>query len=653
MTTTMKQTIAILSLLMISVSCWAKKTVVWSQPSCLYISASYFSVRSVAFSDTATVVTLQTNHAQNSVRFSHATFLRADDGRHYAVRYCKEYALDEWMPVDRQSESVVTLVFEPIKGRQRALDLLEGYAVNDFKFFGIHDASKPMKLQPFPYESKEVKDFRASFFTSDSVCIRGRFEVLPADRVGTIEHRDIFSGRDFPLAVTVNDDGTFERRFKVDHPVAYSLYFEQTSIPFIALPGMTVNILVNENGEVDYTVGEGRPHPFARLLQHGFHDLTSYDYRAFREDTKQLDFKAFAQKMERVAQTDVRLLDYLARRYELSPLEYAVAKTSALLGAACHFLDFEMMVRDSRTDSVLQAQMNEPENYRLLKQLIVDDRLVLMFQRYDIFQNRYSYMDLIMKSAWKVDEGGVYAERSHAEADSMALSLDRNMFGQDEPSVLVKVHLLNVLQQRLNESVTVAYANDNTAVDKEKIRAQLDREAEDAYRLTKSELTEPFYQKMADKIYQHYLDTKDFTYCLPMNQATLILRKITDRFKGKYVFLDFWSTGCGPCRSNIEGTSSARARLRQNPEVAFVFITNDYQSPEKPYQEYVAKHLKDDYTYRLPRADYELLRELFQFNGIPHYEVLDKQGNVVRIDGHWFSEEYFNNKLKMIKQRLE
>ena len=56
----------------------------------------------------------------------------------------------------------------------------------------------------------------------------------------------------------------------------------------------------------------------------------------------------------------------------------------------------------------------------------------------------------------------------------MALSLDRNMFGQDEPSVLVKVHLLNVLQQRLNESVTVAYANDNTAVDKEKIRARLD-----------------------------------------------------------------------------------------------------------------------------------------------------------------------------------
>jgi len=56
----------------------------------------------------------------------------------------------------------------------------------------------------------------------------------------------------------------------------------------------------------------------------------------------------------------------------------------------------------------------------------------------------------------------------------------------------------------------------------------------------------------------------------------------------------------------------------------------------------------------LPNEDYVLLRELFQFNGIPHYETLDKQGDVIRIDTRWWSNvDTFNKLLGDIKQKLE
>ena len=119
------------------------------------------------------------------------------------------------------------------------------------------------------------------------------------------------------------------------------------------------------------------------------------------------------------------------------------------------------------------------------------------------------------------------------------------------------------------------------------------------------------------------------------------------------MMLDFWSTSCGPCRANIEATEAIREELRKNPELAFVFITSDEESPETVYNEYVEKHLKNDYTFRLPKDEYVLLRELFQFNGIPHYEILDKQGDVIRINAHWDDMESFNYILNNIKKKLE
>ena len=45
---------------------------------------------------------------------------------------------------------------------------------------------------------------------------------------------------------------------------------------------------------------------------------------------------------------------------------------------------------------------------------------------------------------------------------------------------------------------------------------------------------------------------------------------------------------------------------------------------------YVEENLKDEDCYRIPASDYHYLRELFRFNGIPHYETLNREGRVLR-----------------------
>lgn len=58
---------------------------------------------------------------------------------------------------------------------------------------------------------------------------------------------------------------------------------------------------------------------------------------------------------------------------------------------------------------------------------------------------------------------------------------------------------------------------------------------------------------------------------------------------------------------------------------------------------------------RFARDEYNQLMELFQFNGIPHYETLDKLGNVVRngLNYGLYDKDAFENKLKELKKQLE
>lgn len=117
------------------------------------------------------------------------------------------------------------------------------------------------------------------------------------------------------------------------------------------------------------------------------------------------------------------------------------------------------------------------------------------------------------------------------------------------------------------------------------------------------------------------------------------------------LFIDFWATSCGGCRQGIEATAQLRKDYKNHPEFQFIYITDDRSSPKKTYDEYVAKNLKGEVSYRISESEFEYLRELFKFNGIPHYELIQKDGSVtVNSPTAWELEEYI---LKHFKKSNE
>lgn len=116
---------------------------------------------------------------------------------------------------------------------------------------------------------------------------------------------------------------------------------------------------------------------------------------------------------------------------------------------------------------------------------------------------------------------------------------------------------------------------------------------------------------------------------LPDTEAGSFMRQLIEPYRGKYLLVDFWDISCGPCRAGIEANRERRERHRGNPGFAFLFLASEKGSPLERYNDYVEKNLKGENVRRLSEDRMILLRELFEFNGIPRYILFNPEGEVV------------------------
>ena len=152
----------------------------------------------------------------------------------------------------------------------------------------------------------------------------------------------------------------------------------------------------------------------------------------------------------------------------------------------------------------------------------------------------------------------------------------------------------------------------------------------------------PFLKSEARRMFSlAYPGEDEDRYELPQTQAAEVFRNMIDSFKGKYILVDFWDIYCGPCIAGIKAMKAKREELKGNPDIEFVFITSTSGSPKDRYDNFVEEQGLV-HTYRLSDDDYNRMRELFKFNGIPHYETVDREGRIMKksISTHNFNYDF-------------
>lgn len=443
-----------------------------------------------------------------------------------------------------------------------------------------------------------------SGYVPDSVC-----------NTGLIYLDNDITNEDYPAVVTIHPDGRFECKFLLYYPISNSISINNMLIPFYIEPGQTLTIYVDNSGNQHdfspinaYYMGESAA---TCRSQYQTNKLFPWDYEMFSKDVKELTPVQYSEKMHPLQEEWKLRVDSIIEAENYSPFLAQLLRNNVALKFATNMLDFDMM-RDvyahrDTANRVMRVKI-EDSYFNFLKELPLDDEMLLVTDKFKMFINCYEFCSLFSSArSWRNTE-----ERYNylLVADSTENNRIKKFLGVDHTPFIQQLAFVRACRYNMNSLNNKEYsARYLQSLDKYLTSPQLRSEAENIHR----------------KLYDDALGS----YELPSGKIADIFYNIVDKYKGKYVMVDFWATSCGSCRMGIEHSLELRKKLRDSKDIDFVFITSEEESPEKSYKEYVEKNLEGESCYRIPASDFHYLRELFRFNGIPHYETLDRKGRVL------------------------
>ena len=449
------------------------------------------------------------------------------------------------------------------------------------------------------------------WFKTDTITIKGRIEDYDAEQFGFTSmacyYNDVFDKNNTVLVLDIADDGTFCKKFLASYPVCNSFIADGSkvffnAIRFFARPSETIDVTVRKGtfGRYECIYNNGSSHDVERWLR------TSRKLEGVMKPLWKFEgtFDEANKVADEVWQRAMAKLQKVSRSEDYTPMEVQLALAD------------------------LQANID------------YDNPLLFASSSFFFLQNRVQYAKPVREDLYKgiLSEGGgmeVNFENYSKKLTNYLAAL-RKFMGADRENLTAQMCVYKEMTQEFD-----TWCNSGDLLDR-------------LFPLYLDALKNPYIRQKAEQFRDRRLAQTELASPLPDVPEAELIRNLHAKFPGRFLVIDFWGMTCGPCRAAIQASKDLRARIAKRDDVKLIFIAGERTTEgSEAYHNYVNDWLAEEETVCLTNRDFDRLRELFQFNGIPHYETITPDGRRVREDLSIHGYHDFDSELQRLLEKLK
>lgn len=612
-------------------------------PACELNTCGIVQVVKVELTARATRVHVRyTSYPGWSATFSDTTCIRdPETGKTWKASGAIGVRLGGGLKVPESGDITVIVVFPALDRSVKKIDYLSGWN-REFRplVYGISLEPRKSRIKEEPEVSSPVREWLrtetslqgypnrdTAFFRRDTTRLVGYIKGYDP-RLGfskgifTVENK--LTEEFYPAVVRIHPDGRFEAFLVLPHPQIVSLSFLSYRIPVYIAPGETLSMILDWQEFLKRDRVWNMPYRFRDIVFGGTLGAINQDLLRFRTEGREYDDimdllgvlepSDFLIRSKIWYEQNVAELEQVLQAQPISSEAERLLRNSLLIRFVCYLFGYARKMAEctgyDTADSCMMRMPGMSGYYDFLKQMPLNDPYWVadpLFARFMAEFEYNNYFDTLAMKEMEKNRSG----RSRLAQWRMRDSILTHTL------CLEPVLMYEILKLRsLKHTFFLSFGN----ADSHAARSYVTE-------LGKG-ISDSFLRREAERLYETAFPQKLKHEELSGGEAADLFRGIIAPFRGKVVFVDFWSTTCGQCMAHIRRMKEVREKYRGNPDFEFVFITSEEASPLEAYKKFTDEQ-DLVHTYRVSADTYICFCQLFRFTGIPHYVVMDREGRLI------------------------